>query len=951
MTSTQGTNLLQEDDQNMKRRTLMLVSVLFIAVLLATTAWWILADTGTTPVTPPRTDNTAADGQRPDYLAPVYKFETKPGIYVWGGPYRGLLPEGNENLGTTFPIRGHVAAFNWDSLVDVDPSTGHYIWYFGSIDAWLREQCDRPGIKPKDRFAAFYIVPYTSSPAPGTKHLRIPRYMYDPSNPYSNPDEARIPYDFGGTSPDDGIPKYWSSYFQAEYAKLIAQLGRKYRDRGNCLGFIGIGTGRDGETAPADMWSRSDLRALLRSSGLTSDGWVAYVNRVTELYVQAFSGVNCEGPNHLCVPLLLQAAPYYLAPSERKRFTDYAASLGVGVSINGLYPEQTGAIMGDGTGMYEPLLRHPDVPGSFETYLQNFACTTEEWSKRHIYWAVINALDKHIDFLRPKVDLLLKPNPNLSNPYDYPCPWAFCQYPEWQVKWDNVHLLKWMSKYLGVTRDTTPDVWVALREHREPFNVCWKSNTAQIGFQQGNYSFWLYQEDIPTGITVPETNANEDQFGIPVNRMGLNLNPYNPNLPDIKEAWYIRRTDAVNGSPYMFFNVDDGYLYGGSATVTVTVTYIDMYTDTFSLHYQALDAPDKPAKLVALYEVPHIYEEDKRTPITITVGSTVVQKEGTKTLRQAVFLLENAHLMNGLPLDRGGMDFYIDSNGDGDEWIHMVSLTYDKDTFVPEPTPTPSPTPTVTPTPSPTPSPTPTTARVEGVVWNDLNQNILMESGEPPIAGVRVKLLDQTTLTERYSDVTDDVGMYEFPAVEPGSYVLKVIPPDGYEFVLPPSPDYDNGYPLGALAAGQSLTWNVALHQLPTPTPTVTPTPTTTPTPTATPTPAPPQLTGTVFVDANGNGVRDAGEETLAHVRLSLYRIDGSTRTPVTTVESDEDGLYSLVLPGAGSFVLVQDHVAGYIPSTGYEQTFTAAWEEDYTVDWPNRPIAARHWIPLHVER
>ncbi len=907
------------------------VLAILLMALIGGSAYWLLADssTGQTPV--------SAQGAQPNYLAPVYKYETKPGIYVWGGPYRGLLPEGNEDLGgTIFPIRGHIASFHWDELVHVDKSTGQYKWYFGSIDAWLREQCDRQPIKVKNRYAAFYIVPYTSSPTAGTKHLRIPKYMIDPTYPHSNPSEAYIPYDFGGSSPGDGIPKYWSNYFQTEMAKLVAQLGRKYRDRGDCIAFIGIGTGRDGETAPADTWNRSDLKALLASNGLTSDEWVAYVDKVVDMYVKAFSSPNCDGPNHLCIPLLLQAAPYYSAPSERKRFTDYAASKGVGDSINGLYPEQTGAYVGDGTGMYEPLYRHPNLPGAFETYFQNFACSTTQWIDRYFYWGMINGISKHIDFLRPKWDLVLKPQYG----YDYPCPWGFCQYPPERIQQDFVPIFKWMEKYLGVTTDTTPDVWVALKEHRNPFNVCNNSHTAQGGFEQGNYSFWLYQEDIPTGITVPETNAQTDQHGVPIVSMGLNRNPYNPNLPDTKEAWYIRRTDEGTGNPNMFFNVDDAYLYGGTATVTVTVTYIDMYTDTFSLHYPTLTDPDVKAKVVGVYEVPNIYADpSQRTPVSVPLGGTDVQKQGTKTLRQAIFLLENANLKNQLPQNRGGEDFYLSSNNDGDEWVHMVALTYDKATFAPEPTPTPTPTPTATPTATPTPSPTPTTARVYGMVWDDANRNFAHDANEQPIAGVTVKLLDQTTRAEKYSDITDADGHYDFPAISPGAYILKVVVPDGYAPVLL------DEFPLGNLVAGQVLPLNIGLYQLPTPTPTITPTPT------ATPTPTPARVAGVVFDDQNRNGQQDSGEPGLGDVQIDLVSMSTGglqgRATVVATTSTAADG--SFVFDGVedGTYQIVQAHLWDYIPTTGYAQTVTVVRGNEYTLSFPNRSVAIRIWVPL----
>jgi hypothetical protein len=139
------------------------------------------------------------------------------------------------------------------------------------------------------------------------------------------------------------------------------------------------------------------------------------------------------------------------------------------------------------------------------------------------------------------------------------------------------------------------------------------------------------------------------------------------------------------------------------------------------------------------------------------------------------------------------------------------------------PTETPAP-PTSTPEPpSDPPFTTPELAAIGDYVWEDVNGNGRQDEGEPPVAGVIVRLFthDHTLVG---ATQTDGAGRYGFAGLQPGSYYLVFDPttlPPGYKFTQPNQGDLaldSDADPLtGATAvtvlhAGQTdLTWDAGL--------------------------------------------------------------------------------------------------------------------------------------------
>jgi hypothetical protein len=590
------------------------------------------------------------------------------------------------------------------------------------------------------------------------------------------------------------IPKYWSWQYLQAYENLVQQIALAFRGDER-IEFIAIGTGMYGEA-----WACGPEDAgAMAAAGLSSDVWITTVKEMTDDWIQHF---NPDGQG-LQTTLMQQVAPYTFHPRERRDISVYSAERGIGLSVNGLYPQQGGAVIRSGSclgcGMYDGILTFwEDVPIAWETY-EYMLCDPKE-----VYWGLISGLDKHPDYLRLSRDLYIDGGGDIT---------------------ENMEVFDKLSPYLGATLENTPGVWVAMREPRHPYRTCWRSNALSKDLEWGNFSFWLYQDDtIPGGQTVPESNVAVNRFNEPLEWIGSNSSPFNSDLPApdrykkvwqytdedwvlSRSGWVIRRTDQETGNPYMWLKVDDGYINGEWNTVAVTVTYADIFTDTWSLEYEAVGGVMRAA-------VP----EGSSDPW--------VQKTDSDTYKTATFLIDDARLGNGL---EGGADLRINCNNDGDDWVHLVELKLVSSR--PEPTPTATPSPTPTETPTATPTATPTTGSVRGVVWADQDQSGTRDGGEQGIAGVVVDLLT-TSMSVVMTRTTSSDGTFEFSIVDPGNYMVRENNLPGYE-----STTFDL-IGVSVFANTEQLV-EFGDYRLPTATPTDTPTPTVTPTPTATPTATP----------------------------------------------------------------------------------------------------------------
>ena len=169
------------------------------------------------------------------------------------------------------------------------------------------------------------------------------------------------------------------------------------------------------------------------------------------------------------------------------------------------------------------------------------------------------------------------------------------------------------------------------------------------------------------------------------------------------------------------------------------------------------------------------------------------------------------------------------------------------------------------------------TGSLGNFVWEDLNGNGTQDSGEPGIAGVTVTLsgLDDLGAPVSATATTDATGAYLFANLRAGSYTVAFTTPSGY--VAAPlnvgddTTDSDGASVAEILAWGENnLTLDTGYVRRST-------------------------ISGNVYVDADNDGVLDAGETPIAGTTVTLAGTDGAGN-PIN-LSTTTDGGRHLQLP------------------------------------------------------
>ena len=185
-------------------------------------------------------------------------------------------------------------------------------------------------------------------------------------------------------------------------------------------------------------------------------------------------------------------------------------------------------------------------------------------------------------------------------------------------------------------------------------------------------------------------------------------------------------------------------------------------------------------------------------------------------------------------------------------------------------------------------------ASVSGYVYVDANNNGVYDPGETPIAGVKIALLDASGNTTGKTATTDSNGYYEFDNLMPGKYGVSETQPAGYLDGLDAAGtvggtahnpgDLIDGISLNAGQSGLNYDFGELL---------------------------PATVSGYVYVDANNNGVFDAGETPIAGVKVTL--LDASGKPTGATATTDSSGFYKFGGLMPGTYGVAETQPAGYL--------------------------------------
>lgn len=172
-------------------------------------------------------------------------------------------------------------------------------------------------------------------------------------------------------------------------------------------------------------------------------------------------------------------------------------------------------------------------------------------------------------------------------------------------------------------------------------------------------------------------------------------------------------------------------------------------------------------------------------------------------------------------------------------------------------------------------------------VWNDENGNGIQDAGETGISGIAVRLYSASNLTTSIaSTVTDGSGYYEFTDIEPGDYVVEVVPgsftistkdstatTDTFDSDVDTISGRTDSFTLLADTFDRSI--DIGLQSV---------------TELA-------SVGDLVWNDANNNGIQDSGEEGIGGVQVKLLNSSG---TEIASATTNADGSYEFtgLLPG-----------------------------------------------------
>ncbi len=188
-------------------------------------------------------------------------------------------------------------------------------------------------------------------------------------------------------------------------------------------------------------------------------------------------------------------------------------------------------------------------------------------------------------------------------------------------------------------------------------------------------------------------------------------------------------------------------------------------------------------------------------------------------------------------------------------------------------------------------------ASVAGKVFSDLNNNGAVEAGEPGISGVTLTLTGTDDLGNavRTALTTDSNGNFSFGNLRPGTYTVAESQPSGYLQGKNAAGNSGGTFTTDTLAsivltegkADSAITYSEL---------------------------APSTLTGTVYVDTNDDGVKQAAENGVGSVLVTLTGTDDLGNSISTSTATASSGVYSFSGLRPGTYAITEATPSGFVP-------------------------------------
>ncbi len=178
-------------------------------------------------------------------------------------------------------------------------------------------------------------------------------------------------------------------------------------------------------------------------------------------------------------------------------------------------------------------------------------------------------------------------------------------------------------------------------------------------------------------------------------------------------------------------------------------------------------------------------------------------------------------------------------------------------------------------------------AVVSGEVFNDLNNDGTLDSGDPGLSGWTVEL---TSTTATYTTTTSGNGLFSLSGITAGTYTLSEAVQPGFAQTAPATPGtYTITVTSGQTVAGENFGDRATAS-----------------------------ISGTVYNDSNGDGTLENGEPGLSGWTVSLLN---SASQIVGTVVTGSGGTYSFTALVPGTYTIQIESQSGYVASSPSSMT------------------------------